>query len=82
MKTSNASEVLVERLLEWEVDTIFRLPGSGIGGVSRRYEKDKARFTHVRHEEAAAFMALCLTRSLRVDCEFASPSPVLAVFIF
>jgi pyruvate dehydrogenase (quinone) len=55
----NASDVLVERLLEWNVDTIFGLPGDGINGVfeALRKQQDKIRFIHVRHEEAAAFMA-------------------------
>ncbi|HEY4047260.1 MAG TPA: thiamine pyrophosphate-dependent enzyme [Acidobacteriaceae bacterium] len=56
---TNASDVLVERLVEWGVDTIFGLPGDGINGVfeALRKQKDKIRFVHVRHEEAAAFMA-------------------------
>lgn len=55
----NASDVLVERLLAWGVDTIFGLPGDGINGVfeALRKQKDRIRFIHVRHEEAAAFMA-------------------------
>ena len=55
----NASDVLVERLLAWGVDTIFGLPGDGINGVMEalRKAKDKIRFIHVRHEESAAFMA-------------------------
>jgi len=55
----NASDVLVETLMEWGVDTIFGLPGDGINGVfeALRQRKDKIRFIQVRHEEAAAFMA-------------------------
>ncbi len=55
----NASDVLVERLIAWNVDTIFGLPGDGINGVleALRKAKDKIRFIHVRHEESAAFMA-------------------------
>ncbi len=55
----NASDVLVERLIEWGVDTIFGLPGDGINGVfeALRKNKDRIRFIHVRHEEAAAFAA-------------------------
>ena len=55
----NASDVLVERLLAWGVDTIFGLPGDGINGVMEalRKAKDRIRFIHVRHEESAAFMA-------------------------
>jgi pyruvate dehydrogenase (quinone)/pyruvate oxidase len=46
-------------LLAWDVDTIFGLPGDGINGVfeALRQQQDKIRFIHVRHEEAAAFMA-------------------------
>jgi pyruvate dehydrogenase (quinone) len=55
----NASDVLVERLIAWGVDTIFGLPGDGVNGVmeSLRKQQDKIRFIHVRHEESAAFMA-------------------------
>jgi pyruvate dehydrogenase (quinone) len=55
----NASDVLVERLIAWGVDTIFGLPGDGINGVMEALRKaqKKIRFIHVRHEESAAFMA-------------------------
>ena len=55
----NASDVLVERLVAWGIDTIFGLPGDGINGVMEALRKaeDKIRFIHVRHEESAAFMA-------------------------
>ncbi|HWR36138.1 MAG TPA: thiamine pyrophosphate-dependent enzyme [Clostridia bacterium] len=55
----NASDVLVESLIEWGVDTIFGLPGDGINGImeSLRTRQDKVRFVQVRHEEGAAFMA-------------------------
>ncbi|MGH2718914.1 MAG: thiamine pyrophosphate-dependent enzyme [Actinomycetota bacterium] len=54
-----ASELLIERLIEWGVDTIFGLPGDGINGIMEalRRNKDKIRFVLVHHEEAAAFMA-------------------------
>ena len=54
-----ASELLIERLSKWGVDTIFGLPGDGINGIMeglRRHE-DKIRFVLVHHEESAAFMA-------------------------
>src|SRR5499433_1606598 len=58
MKTT-AADVLVETLLQWDVDTIFGLPGDGINGIMEalRVRADKIRFIRVRHEEAAAFMA-------------------------
>ncbi len=50
---------LIERLLDWGVDTIFSLPGDGINGIFEawRENKDKLRYIQVRHEEAAAFAA-------------------------
>ncbi len=53
------SDVLVKRLTDWGVDTVFGLPGDGINGVfeALRTHQDKIRFVQVRHEEAAAFAA-------------------------
>src|SRR2546423_8652851 len=54
-----ASELLVERLADWGVDTVFGLPGDGINGIMEglRRHQDQVRFVLVQHEEAAAFMA-------------------------
>jgi pyruvate dehydrogenase (quinone)/pyruvate oxidase len=54
-----ASDVMVDTLINWGVDTIFGLPGDGINGIieALRKQNDKIRFIQVRHEEAAAFMA-------------------------
>src|SRR6266487_3317994 len=54
-----ASDVLLETLLDWGVDTVFGLPGDGINGIMEalRVHQDRIRFIHVRHEESAAFMA-------------------------
>jgi pyruvate dehydrogenase (quinone)/pyruvate oxidase len=54
-----AADVLIESLIDWDVDTIFGLPGDGINGImeSLRTHKDKIRFVQTRHEESAAFMA-------------------------
>src|SRR5437016_2510009 len=56
-KTS--AEILVDRLTEWGVDTIFGLPGDGINGIMEalRQRQERIRFIQVRHEESAAFMA-------------------------
>src|SRR5690242_14068203 len=53
------SEVLIARLAQWGVDTVFGLPGDGINGLMEglRRNADKIRFVLVHHEEAAAFMA-------------------------
>lgn len=54
-----AADILIETLIDWDVDTVFGLPGDGINGIMEalRTHQDKVRFIHVRHEEAAAFMA-------------------------
>jgi len=53
------ADLLVERLISWDVDTIFGFPGDGINGIfeALRTHQDKLRFIQVRHEEAAAFAA-------------------------
>jgi pyruvate dehydrogenase (quinone) len=60
-----ASELMVERLIDWGVDTVFGLPGDGINGILEgfRRHKDKIRFFLVHHEEAAAFMATGYAKS-------------------
>jgi pyruvate dehydrogenase (quinone) len=60
-----ASELLVGRLIEWGVDTVFGLPGDGINGIMEglRRNKDRVRFVLVHHEEAAAFMATAYAKS-------------------
>jgi pyruvate dehydrogenase (quinone) len=52
-------DLLVERLIEWGVDTIFGFPGDGVNGIfeALRTNQEKIRFIQVRHEEAAAFAA-------------------------
>ena len=59
MASTTASDVLIDSLHDWGVDTIFGLPGDGINGIMEalRTRKDKIRFVQVRHEESAAFMA-------------------------
>ena len=56
---SNASEILVDTLIAWNVRVVFGLPGDGINGVMEalRKKRDKIDFVQVRHEESAAFMA-------------------------
>jgi pyruvate dehydrogenase (quinone) len=53
------ADLLIERLIEWGVDTIFSLPGDGINGIfeSLRTRQDHVKLIQVRHEEAAAFAA-------------------------
>src|SRR5437899_1633585 len=55
----NTADILIEKLIEWGVDTIFGLPGDGINGImeAMRQRMEEVRFIQVRHEEAAALMA-------------------------
>jgi pyruvate dehydrogenase (quinone) len=54
------ADMLVERLIDWGVDTIFGYPGDGINGIfeALRTNQDKLKFIQVRHEESAAFAAV------------------------
>ena len=54
-----AGDILVQTLIDWDVDTIFGIPGDGINGVfeALRKRQEDIRFVQVRHEEAAAFAA-------------------------
>jgi pyruvate dehydrogenase (quinone) len=58
-RSRTASDQLVERLIEWGIDTVFGLPGDGINGVMEalRTHQDQIQFIHVRHEETAALAA-------------------------
>src|SRR5256714_13881501 len=60
-----ASEVLISRLADWGVDTVFGLHGDGINGIMEglRRHADKVRFVLVHHEEAAAFMATAYAKA-------------------
>src|SRR5690348_8807280 len=53
------AELLIGRLQDWGVDTIFGFPGDGVNGIfeALRQRQDTIRFIQVRHEEAAAFAA-------------------------
>ena len=57
--SKTVADLVVERLIAWNVEVIFGFPGDGVNGLfgALRTHKDKIRFTQVRHEEAAAFAA-------------------------
>jgi pyruvate dehydrogenase (quinone) len=57
--SKNVSDLLIDRLMAWGVNTIFSLPGDGINGIyeSLRHNRDHIRLIQVRHEESAAFAA-------------------------
>jgi len=52
-------DFVVERLSQWQVDTIFGYPGDGINGVFGALNRSDGliEFIQTRHEEMAAFMA-------------------------
>jgi pyruvate dehydrogenase (quinone) len=54
------SDLMLQRLIDWGVDTVFGLPGDGINGFMEALRKREAdvRFVHVRHEETAALAAV------------------------
>jgi pyruvate dehydrogenase (quinone) len=81
MAAGTVSDRMVERLLDWGVDTIVGLPGDGINGFMEalRTRRGEIRFVHVRHEEAAALAACAyakFTGRLGVCMSTAGPGAV------
>ncbi len=79
--SKQVSDLIVERLIEWGVDTIFGFPGDGVDGFfeALRTHQDKLRFVQVRHEEAAAFAAVGYakyTGRIGVCCATSGPGGV------
>src|SRR5579875_2038130 len=73
-----AGDVLVETIMDWGVEVVFGIPGDGINGVieSLRKYRDKITFVQVRHEEAAAFMAVGYAKFTgRLGCRLATSGP-------
>lgn len=75
------SDALLERLIDWGVDTIFGLPGDGINGFMEALRKrsGEVRFVHTRHEETAALAACSyakFTGRLGVCLSTAAPGAV------
>jgi pyruvate dehydrogenase (quinone) len=74
----NGSDVLIECLMAWGVDTIFGMPGDGINGLMEAIRKraGKIRFIQVRHEESAALMACAHSKwTGRIGCCLATTGP-------
>jgi pyruvate dehydrogenase (quinone) len=74
----NGSDILIDCLMAWGVDTIFGLPGDGINGVMEAIRKrnGKLRFIQVRHEESAALMACAHAKwTGRIGCCLATTGP-------
>jgi pyruvate dehydrogenase (quinone) len=75
------SDLLLDRLVDWGVDTVFGYPGDGINGIFEglRTYQDKIKFIQVRHEEAAAFAACAyakFTRKLGVCMATSGPGGI------
>src|SRR5688572_22287372 len=74
----NGSDILIDCLIEWGVDTIFGLPGDGINGLMEaiRKRQGQMRFIQVRHEESAALMACAHAKwTGRIGCCLATTGP-------
>lgn len=58
-KAKTVADLLIERLIAWDITVIFGFPGDGINGIfeALRTRQDRLKFVQVRHEEAAAFAA-------------------------
>jgi pyruvate dehydrogenase (quinone) len=75
---SNASDILIDSLIGWGVDTVFGLPGDGINGIMEalRTRQDHIRFIQARHEEGAAFMACAYAKwTGKIGCCLATTGP-------
>jgi pyruvate dehydrogenase (quinone) len=48
--------MLIEAILDWGVEVVFRLPGEGINGIMEalRRRADRMRFVQVSRQESAA----------------------------
>jgi pyruvate dehydrogenase (quinone) len=74
----NGSDVLIDCLMAWGIDTIFGMPGDGINGLMEaiRKRQGKIRFIQVRHEESAALMACAHSKwTGRIGCCLATTGP-------
>jgi len=74
----NGSDILIDCLLAWGIDTIFGMPGDGINGLMEaiRKREGKVRFIQVRHEESAALMACAHAKwTGRMGCCLATTGP-------
>ncbi len=75
------ADILIERLIDWGVDTVFSLPGDGINGIyeALRTRQDRIKLILVRHEESAA-LAACgyakFTRRLGVCLATSGPGGI------
>ncbi|MCC2642370.1 MAG: ydaP [Nitrospira sp.] len=79
--STTVADLLVQRLIDWGIDTLFSLPGDGINGIyeALRKHQDKIKLILVRHEESAA-LAACgyakFTRRLGVCLATSGPGGI------
>ena len=74
----NGSDILIDCLTAWGIDTIFGMPGDGINGLMEaiRKREGRVRFIQVRHEESAALMACAHAKwTGRMGCCLATTGP-------
>lgn len=57
--SDTTADIIVDKLIAWNVEMIFSLVGDGVNPIfeALRKRKDRIKLITVRHEEAAAFMA-------------------------
>src|ERR1700761_2148980 len=57
--SNNTSDILIDKLIAWDVEVIFALVGDGINPIfeALRKRSSQIKLITVRHEESAAFMA-------------------------
>jgi pyruvate dehydrogenase (quinone) len=60
VSTSSVADYVLNRLREWEVETVFGYPGDGINGLLAAWGRadNRPQFVQARHEEMAAFEAV------------------------
>ena len=79
----NVAELLVERLIDWEVDTIFGFPGDGINGIFEAIGLDRTRSNSSKFDMRKQLLSpLAVIRSIPVDWESAWQHQVLAASIY
>ncbi|HET6159672.1 MAG TPA: thiamine pyrophosphate-dependent enzyme [Dongiaceae bacterium] len=72
------SEILLDVLEQWGIDTVYGLPGDGINGIMEalRQRQDRIRFILARNEEGAAFMACAHAKwTCKIGCCLATTGP-------
>jgi pyruvate dehydrogenase (quinone) len=72
------ADLLVGRLVDWRVDTVFGLPADGDDGVIGAFQRrhDRIRLVRVHHEEAAGLMASGYAKSTgRIGACLATSGP-------